>query len=89
MQLLLLLSALLSALTGAVSGGRVPESRCQQVCGAGTRTALAVPTRAVPARPQAFSGTLPAARPRQTMVSALVAAPAGPLVPLYLGRLRL
>jgi MFS family permease len=78
MELLLFLSALLSALTGAISGAHAPEMQVHQTCGAAAVAQAVTAVQAVPARPVrgwlALAGgwQSPAAR----LYSAINAAPA-------------
>ena len=50
MELLLFLSALLSALTGAISGVRAPEMRVHQACGAAATAQAVTAAQAIPTR---------------------------------------
>jgi hypothetical protein len=83
MELLLILSAMLSAVTGAFSGVRAPDAR--PLHAAAARAELPCPDRLVrAARPQA---AIPDAGPR---IAAVFAAPAFELrsaIPLYADRL--
>ncbi|GAA0315774.1 hypothetical protein GCM10009087_27830 [Sphingomonas oligophenolica] len=51
MELLLFLSALLSALTGAISGVRAPEMQVHQACGSVTATQTVAVAQAASIRP--------------------------------------
>jgi hypothetical protein len=90
LELLLFLSALLTALTGAVSGARAPEAQIHQSCGAiaGTQRTTTT-TRLHQVRPAkdylAFAGKfLPSAVPSlSTMVVAQAAS-----FPIYLDKPR-
>ncbi len=87
MEFLLLISAFLSALTGAISGVRTPELRVHH---ASAQTPVAAndiqaPRRAVGARvSQSVASLASAARPVSEPVARFVAAS----VPLYADRLR-
>ena len=50
MELLLFLSALLSALTGAISGVRAPDMRVHQACGAAATAQAVTAAQAIPTR---------------------------------------
>lgn len=82
MQLLLILSALLSALTGAI-GGRMPEPRSHQTAFAQVAVRVA-PARAGVVRPAA---TLPTPAEVADLAAVAVFVPARP-VPLYASRRR-
>ena len=91
MELLLFLSALLTALTGAISGVRAPEAQVHQACGTtvgapASATARAAPIRSVRTWLTLARGlTSPAARSLHTgdAAPALFAA-----IPLYLDKPR-
>lgn len=83
MEFLLLLSAMLTALTGAITGVRAPEPRVQQVASAAiirSEATLTAASRPAPARPAVR------VEPTATMPVVFALADA---VPLYLGRLRI
>lgn len=82
MNLLLLLSALLSALTGAVSSGRAPTVAHAAVAAASIRAEVAGTARSIASRPLQ---PLPELR---TVALSLVAVAASPAVPLYASRRR-
>lgn len=91
MELLLFLSAILSALTGAISGVRAPETQIHQACVAGNRTSAAAladvtPVQQIRSYLVLASGWTP--RNRQAYPSIRIF-PAGIVtMPLYMDKLR-
>jgi len=91
MELLLFLSAILSALTGAISGVRAPETQIHQACVATSRTCAVAsghvaPTQRVRTYLALASGWTP---PSRQAYSAIRVSPAGIVsMPLYLDKLR-
>ena len=83
MEFLLILSALLSAVTGAISGARAPEARIHQA-----EASLAAASAAPAAREQAaIAAVLPDLLPRAQVIPALPVFALAASVPLYADRL--
>ncbi|MEG3122926.1 hypothetical protein [Sphingomonas sp. GB1N7] len=90
MNLLLFLSAILSALTGVISGGRVAEVQVERSYGASAQAqassvVLIAPVRAIRSW-LALAGVW--ASPAATMLSIVTAAAPTALAPLYLDKPR-
>lgn len=91
MELLLVLSAILSALTGAISGVRAPETQIHQACVAGNSACAVASAHVMPIqRPRTYlvlaSGWTP--RSRQTYALIRVFSTGIVSMPLYLDKLR-